>query len=255
MKKNLRFGWVAYDAILASLLAAKGFTGPVNVIEGDSGWLQSIFHGDMDLERMVDFSGWRILETRHKVLCANGTSLGHLEATLALVKEHHLKPEEVAAVRIKACPKEARHTTTFAKKYPRTAENADHSAFYQTAFAIKEGNFGLDSIKPENFTDPVILDLIERITVEEDPAMPVVSYAGRSEITTKDGRKLEKYVACAHGFGNDPLTDTELELKFREMAAKHMGKKQIGQIIDAAWNVEKLDDIHDLVKLTVFPSF
>ncbi len=253
MKKNLRFGWVAHDAILCCLLARKGFTGPVNVIEGDSGWQESMFKGDMDLERLVDFSGWRILDTRHKLLCANGSSHGHLLATLAVVKENHIKPEEVASVLIKASPKEAHHTTTFTKKYPRTAENADHSAFYMNAYIIKEGRLDLESINPDNFVDPVILDLIEKITVEE-LAGPYISYEGYCRIITKDGRMFEKHIPCAHGFGNDPLTDKELEQKFSELTEKYINKKQIKKIIDTVWNVEKLERVSDLMKLTVFPA-
>ncbi|MFC1941457.1 MmgE/PrpD family protein [Chloroflexota bacterium] len=255
MKKNLRFGWVAYDAILSCMLAKKGFTGPVRIIEGEGGWRQVIAQGDMDLERLVDFSGWRILNTKHKYLCANGTTQGHVMATLAIVKEHDLKPEDIAAVRIKACAREVRHTTTLAKKYPRNAESADHSAFYANALAIKERNFGPDSIKPEKFTDPIVLDLIEKITVEVDPDLPYKTFlGGTSEITTRDGRKFEKHTVTPHGYGNDPLTDKELEEKFREMATKYMSEKQIRQIFDTAWNVERLDDMGKLMKRMVFQS-
>ena len=37
MAKNIRFGWAAHDAILACMLAKRGFTGPVRVIESDTG--------------------------------------------------------------------------------------------------------------------------------------------------------------------------------------------------------------------------
>ena len=190
MFKNLRFGMVAYNAILACMLAKKGFTGPVRIVEGDSGLRQVVLQGDMDSERLTDFSGWRILHTRHKALCANANSHGHIFATLAIVKEHDLKPEDIAVVRIKAGLRESRHTTTPAKKYPRNAESADHSAFYANAIAIKERAFGPESIKPEKFTDPVVLDLIEKIAVEADSSMPTHGYQGISEITTKDGRRF-----------------------------------------------------------------
>ena len=254
MRKNLRFGLVAYDAILFCMLAGKGFTGPVRIVEGDSGWRYTIMQGDMDLERLVDFSGWRILQTRHKYLCANITTHGHVYATLAIVKENDLKPEDIASVRIKACLREACHTTTPAKKYPRNAESADHSAFYANALVIKERAFGPDSIKPEKFTDPVVLDLIEKITVETDPTMPVMSLEGKSEITTRDGRRFQKHIVTPHGMGDDPLTDKELEEKFREMAAKHMPEKQIKEIFDTIWNVEKIGDIGRLMGLMVFPK-
>lgn len=254
MRKNLRFGWVACDAILSCLLARKGFTGPVRVVEGDGGWQQVLLHGDMDLERITDFSGWRILDTRHKYLCANFTTHGHLFATLAIVKKHDLKPEDIASVRIRTGAREARHTVTPAKKYPRNAESADHSAFYTTALAIKERAFGPDSFAEEKFTDPVILDLIERITVEADPTIPERSCAGKSEITTKDGRVLEEHVVTPHGLGDDPLSDKELEDKFSEMAAKRMKARQVRRILDTIWSAERVDDMGRLMDLIVFPS-
>lgn len=253
MRKNLRFGWVSCDAILSCMLAKKGFTGPIRVVEGDGGWRQVLLP-HMNLERLVDFSGWRILKVRHKYLPANGSSQGHLQATLAIVKENDLKPEDIASVRIIASRREAKHTVTASKKYPRNAESADHSSFYQNAYAIKERSFGVDAMNPERFTDPVILDLIERITVEGDPDMPYLCLQGKSEITTKDGRKFFKHIVDPHGTGNDPLTDKELEEKFREMAIKYMGEKQIKQIFDAVWNLERLDDMGNLMKLMVFES-
>ena len=254
MTKNLRFGFVAYDAILSCMLAKKGFTGPVRVVEGDSGLSQVILRGNMDLERLVDFSGWRILNVWHKFIAACGTISANILATLAIVKEHDLKPEDIAAVRIRDFPRGVEHTTTFAKKYPRNAESADHSIFYLNAQAIKERACGADSIKPEKFTDPVVLDLIEKITVEGDTSIPASSYGGASEITTKDGRKFEKHIVWPHGYGDSQMTDKEIEDKFSEMASKYMKKDQINQIIDTSWNVEKLDDMGVLMKLMVFPS-
>lgn len=249
MSKNLRFGLVTYDAILACLLAKKGFTGPIRVVEGESGIREVIMKGEMDLERMVDFSGWRILNTRFKNLCANGSSFGHVLATLALVKENDLRPEDIVAVRIKTGPRESRHTGSLVKKYPRDAENADHSAFYANAIAIKERHFGPSSVEPEKFNDPVILDLIEKITIEADPSLSNHSFAGISEITTRDGHKFEKRIDFPHGFAEDPLTDRELEEKFREMAIEHFSDEQINKIFKTIWNAEALNNITKLIKL------
>lgn len=252
MAKNIRFGWVSHDAIVACMLAKRGFTGPLRVVEGDSGLRQVLVQGDMDLDRLVDFSNWRILSTSHKPLCANASTIGHVLATLAIVKEHDLKPEDIAAVRIRASLRESRHTTTLAKKYPRNAESADHSAFYANAIAIKERAFGPESIEPEKFTDPVVLDLIERITVETDLSLP--KRGGMSEIITRDGNKFEKRVETPHGFDDDPLTDEELVDKFKEMAEKRLADKQVQKIIDTVWNVERLDSMNKLAGLMVFKS-
>jgi 2-methylcitrate dehydratase len=251
MSKNLRFGQVTCDAIMACLLAKKGFSGPVRVVEGECGIQDVIMKGEMDLKRLVDFSGWKILNTRFKNLCANGSSFGHILATLAIVKENDLKPEDIAAVRIRTGLRESRHTGSLAKKYPRDAENADHSAFYANAFAIKERHFGPSSIEPENLNDPVILDLIEKITVEPDPNLPEHSSQGISIITTKDGSKFEKRIDVPHGFAEDPLSDKELEDKFREMALKYMSETNIQKIFNTIWDIENIDNMSDLMKLMI----
>lgn len=254
MTKNLRLGFVAYNAILACMLARKGFTGPVRIMEGDTGINQVLLKGEIDYERLTDFSGWRILKTRHKILPANFSTIGHVLATLDIVKSQDLKPEDIAAVRIRVCLKESRHTTTLSKKYPRNAESADHSACYANAIAIKERAYGPQSFEPEKFTDPVVLDLIERISVAYDPDMGEHGYGGMSEIITKDGRRFHKRIDVPHGIGSDPMTDSELESKFREMAQRYMDEIQIQKLFETIWNVEKLDDMSGLTALMVFPK-
>ncbi|MFH0846964.1 MAG: MmgE/PrpD family protein [Chloroflexota bacterium] len=252
MSKNLRFGFVAHDAIIACLMAKEGFTGPVRIVEGENGLNSAVLGGVFDREKMLDFSGWRILNTRHKLLCLNISTIGHVAATLAIVNEHKLKPEDIASVRIKATLHESHHTTVLSKKYPRNAETADHSAFYANAIAIKEGRVSPDIFEPEKFTDPVVLDLIEKITVEHDPTL--TGFGGASVITTRDGRTFEKRIDTPHGLGNDPFTDKEIEDKFSKMAFRYMGGKQVKQIIATVWSLEKLNSISRLTKLMVFPG-
>ena len=38
------------------------------------------------------------------------------------------------------------------------------------------------------------------------------------------------------------------------MAAKYMPERQIKKIIDTVWNLERLDDVGELVALMVFPA-
>ena len=98
--------------------------------------------------------------------------------------------------------REARHTTALPKKYPRNAETADHGAFYANAFAIKYRNFGPDSADPRHFTDPELIDLIGRITIVHDPALPDRGHSAISRIVTTDGRALDT-ISVAREFDRD----------------------------------------------------
>jgi 2-methylcitrate dehydratase len=250
MAKNLRFGQITRDAIVACLLAKEGMTGPLRVVEGDGGYREGIMRGDLDLAALTDFNGWKIRDTRHKRLCANGSSQGYLHAIIRMVTDNDLKPSDIASVKIGASAREARHTTAIAKKYPRNAETADHSAFYGAAFAIKERHFGPDSSDPRHFSDPVILELIERIEIERDHALPPRTRTGNAEITTRDGRKF--YMQCDALV--EELSDRELEAKFRDTAQKFMAPAQIDRAIDAIWRIEKATDLRELAQAMVFAA-
>lgn len=247
MAKNIRYGWASHDAILACLLARRGFTGPVRVVESEVGIRSVISRGEMDLDRLTDFAGWKILDTRFKTLAANGSTHGHVMATLALVEEHDLRPEHVSEVRLRVPVREMRHTTAPPKKYPRNAESADHSAYYANAIAIVDRAFGVDSTDPAKFEDPVVLGLIDRIVIEPDPDLSY--YAGISRITTVDGRQLERRVDVPHGFGADPLSDEELEAKFRGLAARRYDEAQVDRVVAAVWSLDASPDVRSLTSL------
>jgi 2-methylcitrate dehydratase len=248
MAKNLRFGQITRDAIVACMLAKEGLTGPLRVVEGDGGYRDGILRGDLDLAALTDFSGWKIRDTRYKQLCANGSTQGYLHATIKIVTENDLKPSDIASVKIGASAREARHTTAIAKKYPRNAETADHSAFYATAFAIKERHFGPDSCDPRHFSDPVILALIEKIEVRNDSSLAPRTRAGISEIATTDGRtfKLQCDALVDH------LSDSELEAKFHDTTRKYLNSAHIQQALDVIWNVDKAADMRAIAKIMVF---
>jgi 2-methylcitrate dehydratase len=185
-----------------------------------------------------------------------------LQATLEIVRENDLKPSDIAKVRVLTYPGASAIRPTVPVVYPRNAETADHSAYYLTAIAIRDREVTADSINVENFTDPVILDLVEKISVEGDKSLSSpgkvkfvssAGFEGKAIITTTGGRTFERHVPRPHGFWDGPtLTDPELEEKFTRLAGKHLAPARILRLIEAIWNVDRLDDMGELMKLTVF---
>ena len=104
--------------------------------------------------------------------------------------------------------------------------------------------------------------MLEKITVEGDPTIPPqskikytvgIGYDGKCEITTKDGRKFEKHIQIPKGYWDgEPLSDKELEDKFKGIASKYMDDAQMKKIIDTVWKVDQLADMGELTKLMVF---
>jgi 2-methylcitrate dehydratase len=254
MSKSMRFGFIAYDAILSLLLAKQGFTGPVRIVEGQNGINQAIFQGHLDIEQMVDFTGWHIMNVVFKPVPSSWGLNGCILATLALVRENHIQYQDVAEAQIFLGEHNVYHHTTAAKKYARNAESADHSAYYGNAVAIKYGRMGPDLFEEKYINDPDIWDLVEKMTVNIDPGIPSWEIGGKSIIIMKNGQRFEKLEAHPHGGSGDPLTDSELETKFMDMAVKYMGRTQAQKLMDTIWNLEKVTDMSQFTKLLVFPK-
>ena len=258
MARNLRFPYGAYHGIFGALLAQKGFKGPLNVFEGHHGLAEVITGGQMDLEKLSrPRDDWTILNTWIKRYAAGGNMQGLLEATLNIVKEHNLRAEDVAEVKIKTtaltyrilCNPETR-------RYPENTYTADHSAYYCTAVAILDRAVGPDQFTDERVRDPRVRELANKISIEPDPKLDQISSFGGSgpaivHIITKKGQTYDCEVLRPKGHPMNPATELDVEEKFRSMAGKFMGERQLKQIIDTVYNLEKLDDIGELVRLLV----
>jgi 2-methylcitrate dehydratase len=255
MTKNIRFPTMAYGGILAAMLAKKGFTGPTTIIEGHDGFIKTIMGGDYDLSKIVPPKGkFAIRETCIKSVIADFSSHGHLAATLSLVKEHDIRPEDVAEVRITTSKRCAEHTGDPIKKYPKNKETADHSAYYLTAIAIIDRQIGPDQFLPEKFQNPKVRELIDKIVLKGDPDLDKARPAGISEIVTKQGKQYQCRVDYPRGHARNPMTDEEIVEKFKSMACRYMSDEQIDQIIDVVFALDKLEDVGILNRLMVFGS-
>jgi len=255
MTKNIRFPMMAYSGILATMLAQKGFTGPTTIIEGHDGFVEAIMNGEYDVSKLANISGkFAIRETCIKSIIADFSSHGHLTATLNLVKENDIKPEDVAEVRITTSKRCAEHTGDPVKKYPKNKETADHSSYYLTAIAIMDRQIGPDQFTPEKFQNPKVRELIDKVILKGDPDLDKARPAGLSEIVTKQGKKYQCRVDYPRGHARNPMTDEEIVEKFKSMASRYMSDKQIDQIVGVVFALDKLEYVGMLNRLIVFGS-
>jgi 2-methylcitrate dehydratase len=242
---------------MAAMMAKKGFTGPARVIEGNDGFVQTVMAkgGDYDVKELTRFGKrFKILDTIYKSVSAEATTHGHLTATLELIREHDIKPKDVVKVKIIAPTRCTKHTGDPIKRSPKIKEMADHSSYYVTAVAILDREVGPDQYTPKKLKDPRIREMIGKISMEADPSLDHFRRAGITEIKTKQGITYQRRVEYPKGDPRNPMTDQELEDKFRSMAEKFMTERQIRKVITTVYEMEKLDDINRLMRAMVFKS-
>jgi 2-methylcitrate dehydratase len=71
----------------------------------------------------------------------------------------------------------------------------------------------------------------------------------RVTVRTASGNEYVKQVDCPLGHPRNPLSDREIEEKFRSLAAGLFARARAGQVIDMVWRLESLEDVGKLMPL------
>jgi 2-methylcitrate dehydratase len=71
----------------------------------------------------------------------------------------------------------------------------------------------------------------------------------RITVTLTDGRKLVKEVEFPRGHAGNPMTDTEVEAKFRRAVEPKYGKEKATRILARCWDFESLTSVTELIQM------
>ncbi len=135
---------------------------------------------------------------------------------------------------------------------PQTRETADHSLPYCTAVALMDGVVTDAQFEHTRFTDPTLLELVAKIKIHRDAALNERYPRGipnRLTVTLTDGRKLVREVEFPRGHAHNPMTDAEVEHKFRSTVEPRYGKERADRILAVCWSLEKLKEAGELIRL------
>ena len=96
------------------------------------------------------------------------------------------------------------------------------------------------------------MSLSKKVRVEVDPELDKAYFekdqlSARVEITTQRGEKFETFVGIQTGDPRNPLTQQEIEGKFRNQAAYVLEEDEIERVIGKIYDFENLDSISDLM--------
>jgi 2-methylcitrate dehydratase len=253
MMKNTVDPLATQSGVLAALLAEKGYTGPEHVIDGKEG-LVHCFGPEWKLNLLTDGLGesWRITQCGMKAFPTEALTHTPISAVLALVKDHDLKPDDVAKVHIRTTARGADIVSDPSKYDPHTKETADHSLPYVIAAAIAERQVTPLQFTTEKIMDPLIRRQLNKIVVVADAEIEKVFPAVQRVVVTIQtnlGREFSQQLDYPKGDPRNPLTDQEVEEKFEALAGPIMTGEARRRAIDAIWKLEKQSSITDLMKL------
>jgi 2-methylcitrate dehydratase len=256
MMKNTVDPLATQSGVLAALMAEKGYTGPEHVLDGKEGF-SHVFPTEWKFDILTDGLGdsWRILKCSMKSYPTEALTHTPISATLQLVVEHDLVPDQIQEVRIRSLARAADILADPTKYDPRTKETADHSLPYVIAAAIVERR-----VTPEQFTDakiadPTIRAQLQKVKVVADPEIEKVFPALQRvhvTIVTTDGRELTCQLDYPKGDPRNAMTDAELETKFDALAGPICTTACLAVMKESLRTVESCAMVRDLTdKLVV----
>jgi 2-methylcitrate dehydratase len=139
------------------------------------------------------------------------------------------------------------------KWHPTNRETADHSMPYTTAVALIYGTINEDHFDAEYLQNQDLLDLTSKVNVRVSEAanrrVPEAMLC-KVEAVTHSGQRYASEVAYHKGHYKNPLTDAELEEKFRSLAHKVLSPSQADALLDRLWHLEDVTDMGEVLRLT-----
>ncbi len=254
MWKGCAFAHASRNGIFAALLAGDGMTGPAPLFEGDMGFFQQV-SGPFTLAKLGGPSAddWMLTKTSIKFVPAEYHSQSAIAAAFDLRAQID-NPSRIREIEIATFRTAVEIIGKDPEKWrPQTRETADHSLPYCTAVALVDGKISAAQFTPERLRDPALLDLVARTRVVEDPSLTAGYPAGipnRVTVTLDDGRKLVSEVAFPPGHDHNPLSDTQLAVKFHDLVDPVLGKPRADQILERVSQLEDDDAPHETLTLT-----
>lgn len=242
------------NGIFAALMAARGLTGPSEAFEGPKGYLQQIT-GPMAIPRFGgDGKLFRVQESKLKYYPADYEAQCMVNAALEIKKQ--LKgTNDIASVKIGTYALAIDVAADTRDKWtPTSRETADHSLPYILAVILTDGYLWLDHFTDERIRDPKLHALMQKIEVHEDPECTAAypdANPFKIELTTKPSVRYFAEIRYGKGHPKNPMSDSEVEAKFRRLAEPVLISKKIDSILDRLWHLEEVVDLREVLGLFV----
>ncbi|MGI5176638.1 MmgE/PrpD family protein [Dactylosporangium sp. CA-152071] len=251
--KRLHCGWAAHSAVTAADLVSRGITGPPTVLEGRFGFFEAFLRGEFDPAAILDGLGteWEVPRIFFKPYPANHFTHAAIDAATALRR----RGVDHRAVRSLTLGVPAPVIRTIGepidgKRRPATGYQAQFSGPYAVAVGLLGGGgglgVGLDDYTDELAAAPMRREIMDKVSVvADDECTRIFPEQFPAVLTAElaDGSAVTERVLVNRGGPQHPLSDDEVELKFRDNAGRHLPETAVALIAARVLAFDELNDV------------
>ncbi|MGE0716954.1 MAG: MmgE/PrpD family protein [Alphaproteobacteria bacterium] len=240
MGKRLCPGHAGSMGIMSAMLAERGFTGSRRIVEQRKGFCES-FADEYDISRVTQGLGevWEVTRTSLKPYSCCRYNHAAIDGLLDILDRDRVAAPEIAGITVRTY--DIAVTNRPHRVRPHTLFDAKMSIPFSLAVAAHKRAVGEHDFTADLVGDPTLQEFAGRVRVEADDAMSKAfprEWPAEIRVTTVDGRSFERLVPYPKGEPEAPMSRTEVEGKFRDLAGAAVSPAEAGRIIDAVWALD-----------------
>jgi len=247
MAKALHPGRAAQNGYGAALLAQAGFTAGEHGLEGPRGFA-AVQAAKYDLSKITTRLGtdFDLRANTYKPFPCGIVNHPTIDGCIQLHGEHHIDPAKIAAVRLRVAPlvmdlcNQRGITKGLQGKF---------SVYHGAAIGLVRGKAGIQEYTDETVNDPTVRRVRELVSAVGDPS--ITEDQARIEVQLASGETLARFVEQSLGNVHRPMSDKQLEYKFRDQAVAALPAAQVEKAIKLCWRIDELDDVAELIQAAV----
>jgi 2-methylcitrate dehydratase PrpD len=251
----LQVGFNARAVMTAFDLAAQGFAGPKDILEGPFGYF-ALFDGDADWKAGSTDLGrvFQITRMSHKPFPTGRAAHGGIDGVLSLQAQHGFTAGDVERIRISAPPL-ILHLVGRPAMPGMEVGYAKLCIGYVVATALLTGSVRVEDFTAERLADPQRLTLARRVELVANEIIDANALAPQSvEIRLKNGAVYTIHLPAVLGHPERPLGRAEQLQKFEACCASAksaFAPSQVAQLLAALDSLDTVDEVSIVVDLAV----
>ena len=244
--KNVAVGNAARNGLLAALLAREDYSAAPAAIEGRFGWARAM--GDefqfAEIARNLG-QRWEFERIAYKPYPCGFVFHAIIDACIELRAQLTVTTADIVAVRVLG----NQLLLDRGSREVVTDRDARVSIAHAAAIALLRGQATPEEFSAAAVTDPEVRALRLKVRAELAPDMP--TGAAEVTVTMRSGRSETVLVRHARGSYENPLSDQELEAKFRAAAPASVNRDD--EWIQRLWSFESPADLSALLRRLAAP--
>lgn len=253
-------GFISKDGIEAALLAQRGVSGGINTLQGVWGYFNLFSKARLDPPEVLKGLGqnYRGSAIWFKRFPSCGATLSATDATLELVSENDINPDEIKEVLVKMYGESSLLLVGKpfeSRRYPEV--DAQFSVRYCVASAIVRKDSRLEYFRLESVSDRRVQALVNKVHPVVDKEVKEMGGIHGSiiiEIVMNDGKRYRKFAKYPKGLPYNPLSEEEIRRKFDyclKQAPVKLPRKNVNQLVKMVDHLEDVTDVTDIIDLLV----